>query len=125
MTATSSDNATSLLQELTQTRHKLDQLEQQLQDSSHKATQSEQQHQAVIMRLTRDLEQEQMARSYSPALPLPICMPCQSLAAWGIPMPYRFGKQNIKTGSPLVTSLLFTSSLMLDMYRFDTGVGKR
>ena len=75
MTATSNDNASSLLQELMQTRHNLSQLEQQLQDSSHKATKSEQQHQALIMRLTRDLEQEQMARSYSPALPLPLCMP--------------------------------------------------
>ena len=65
--ASSCDGVLSLLQELTQTRHKLNQLEQQLQDSSDKAVQSEQQHEAVIMRLTRDLEQEQIARSYRPA----------------------------------------------------------
>lgn len=51
------------LQELTEARHKLNEVQQQLQDSSSKASQSEQQHEAVVMRLTRDLEQEQMARS--------------------------------------------------------------
>lgn len=44
-------------------------MQQHLQDSSSKATLSEQQHQAAVMRLTRDLEQEQTARSDSAALP--------------------------------------------------------
>ena len=53
------------VQELTQTRHKLDQAQQQLQDSSSKAAQSQQQHQEAVARLTQDLEQEQKARSHA------------------------------------------------------------
>lgn len=65
------------LQELTQARHTLNEVQQQLQDSSNKAAHSEQQHEAVVMRLTRDLEQEQTARSDRPALTLIVCPFCQ------------------------------------------------
>ena len=64
-------------QELTQARHTLNEVQQQLQDSSNKAMQSEHQHQAIVMRLTRDLEQEQTARSDRPALTLVVCTCCQ------------------------------------------------
>ena len=60
-----------------QARHTLNEMQQQLQDSSSTATQSEQQHQALVMRLTRDLEQEQTARSGSPALTIVMCTFCR------------------------------------------------
>ena len=50
------------VQELTQTRHKLNKAEQQLQESASKAARSEEQHQGAVARLTQDLEQEQRAR---------------------------------------------------------------
>jgi len=52
-----------LLQELTETRHKLDEVQQQLQDSSSHAAQQEQQHNQAVACLTQDLEKEQQARS--------------------------------------------------------------
>lgn len=64
------------MQELTQARHQLNEVQQQLQDSSSKASQSEQQHEAVVMRLTQDLEQEQTARLAIPVLILLSCTLC-------------------------------------------------
>ena len=79
------------LQELTQAQHKLNEMQQQLQDSSNKSTQSEQQHQAVVMRLTQDLEQEQTARSDSPALDvhlLPGDLPWHKVCCLHLPCSY-------------------------------------
>lgn len=52
-----------LMQELTETRHKLNEVQQQLQEGSAQAAQQEQQHKQAVARLTQDLQQEQQARS--------------------------------------------------------------
>lgn len=52
-----------LLQELTETRHNLNEVQQHLQDSTSQAAQQEQQHSKALARLTQDLQQEQQARS--------------------------------------------------------------
>ena len=49
-------------QELTETRHKLNEAEKQLRDSTSHAAQQEQQHSQAVARLTRDLQEEQQAR---------------------------------------------------------------
>ena len=51
------------VQELTETRHKLNEVQQQLQDSSSAAVQQEQQASQKVARLTHDLQQEQESRS--------------------------------------------------------------
>ena len=51
------------MQELTETRHKLNEVQQQLQEGSAQAAQQEQQHKQAVARLTQDLQQEQQARS--------------------------------------------------------------
>ena len=57
------DSVLYLLQELTETRHKLNEVQQQLQEGNAQAAQQEQQHKQAVARLTQDLQQEQQARS--------------------------------------------------------------
>lgn len=51
-----------MLQELSDTRHKLNDAQQKLQTSMLESTQRDQQSHQLVERLTRDLEEEQLAR---------------------------------------------------------------